>query len=608
MSNINDYIKNYTVGINNIYRNNGFPNINYQDLAVAKNIEPYIDGIHIGLVGAIKTNHSEVLDPTTRNTLIGSGQCEVLNLCVPAINVPDITKKLSNELEYDTNNNLVTPLDKIVSNNLLVLSEKIKNLPTHNIPSYISTDDLTPEFVTLISPVDLTSYSQLNTNSSIPLTTQSSVACRPETQVDIPNIKPEEVKETQEMTDMLSKLGKLLKEDVEPDDDVIPVNINEVTNREIDGSGAFDWLAKATLNQIEYGINRNLWTKAEARELYANALGQVMEHGVQFALNKEQAKWQSLLLRNQIVNANLQSLLVKAELIMMPAKVKLSYAQLQAQLKQLDLLNYQIELEKHKLPQVVAQTDQIKEQTALICQQRKQAIEQLAQAEFDRKIKQEQVTQLQLDNQLKAEQITQSKQQTKQMVAQTEQTVEQSKLINAQMQATLADIRIKDMQILQGEAQLQVQAQQLLKEKEQIALLKAQVASTYASVTAQTEQLKTIKAQYSDTIDGQPIGGILGAQMNVNKAQAMGFERQAFNNFVSQLQAGWTTKKTADMATMSPNAFTALGLDRVLNWYGQKYFNMPNNTFELPDNYTDFLTDDQMDGKESSNVNNSAVG
>lgn len=277
-------------------------------------------------------------------------------------------------------------------------------------------------------------------------------------------------------------------------------------------------------------------------------------------------------------------------------------------MKQLDLINYQIEIEKHKLPQIVAQTDQIKEQTALICQQRKQAIEQLAQAEFDRKLKQEQVIQVQLDNQLKAEQINQSKQQTKQMVAQTEQTVEQTKLINAQVQGTLKDLQLKDSQLLQAEAQLKVQAQQLLREKEQISLVKAQVASTYASISAQTEQLKTIKAQYSDTIDGEPIGGILGAQMRVNKAQAMGFERQGFNNFISQLQSGWTTKKTADMATLSPNSFTALGLDRAMNWYAQKYFGMPDDIFDLPDTYTDFLTDDQMDGNTPSNVNSNSAG
>ena len=215
------------------------------------------------------------------------------------------------------------------------------------------------------------------------------------------------------------------------------------------------------------------------------------------------------------------------------------------------------------------------------CQQKKMAVEQLAQTEFDRKLKQEQVTQAQLQNQVTAESIAQAKQQTK--------------LINTQVQNGLKDIKVKEAQLIQMRAQLKLQAQQLLKDKEQLALIKAQVASQYANITALQEQIKVARAQYSDTINGKPIGGVIGAQIRVNKAQAAGFDKSAMNNFISQLQSGWSAKKTADIATLSPNAFNALGVDRALNWMATKYFEMPNDIFKMPAGYADYLTDDEMD-------------
>lgn len=603
---ISKYKVNGEVPLTNVYTNEGYPNVNFLDLAVARNIKPYDEnGVHIGLAGAVVIKHSEKLDPTTINNSIGSLGCSNQNLCVPVVNVPDITKRLAEDLKYE-DGKLITPLDELTSKEVKDLADKIAELKDYTIPDWITTEDLVPELTSLVQPLNLEEYSKLNTNAQINLTTQDSVPCRPETEATIPELDKTNLNNP-DVQDMLKKLEDLLSIDTEPKEQVVEPDVSMITSREEGGHGAFDWFAKATLNQIEYGINHQLWSKAEAREIYASSLGAMMEHAVQFALTKEQSKWQSLLVRNQMIQANVQALLAKAELIMMPTKVKLAYAQLEAQLKQIDLLNYQIEVEKQKLPQVVAQTDQIREQTSLICQQRKLAVEQLAQSEFDRKLKQEQVTNSQLENQIKAEQITQSKQATKQMVAQTEQTVEQTKLIHAQGLGALKDIKLKDSQLLQAQAQLKLQAQQLLKEKEQIALTKAQTASTYSTITMLAEQVKTLKAQYSDTIDGEELGGILGAQMKVNKAQAIGFERQAFNSLLSQLQSGWITKKTADMATLSPNSFTALGLDRAINWYVQKYFGMPNDIFALPANYTDYISDEQMDGKVPVNTGSNAV-
>lgn len=604
------FVKDTIQGIERAYDTTSFFDDvpDYQAIASALYVTPYDEkGRHIGLHGAQVSIHNEHLDPTDKNFTVGTMECSDYNICVPNINVPSGTRALTEDLSVTTvNGQTVTNDDRKTAEEVKGIASKIAELSDYQLPEWITTEDLIPNPDTLAPQVDLSQYAQLATNALAQLTTQDSVPCRPETEPVIPEGFATSLENSPDLQDILRQLDDLLKENVEPLDEVKPTELSLVTTRDIDGHGAFDWLSKAVLNQVEYGINRQLWTKAEGREIYAQSLQASMQHAVQFALSQEQSKWQALAIKNQMVQANVQSLLAKAQLIMMPTQVKLAYAQLQAQMKQLDVMAYQIEMEKQKIPQMVAQTDQIREQTAVICQQRKMAVEQLAQAEFDRKLKQEQAITAQLDNQIKAEQITQAKQQSKQSVAQTEQIVEQTKVIHTQGLNGLKDLKMKDAQLLQMEAQVKLQAQQLLKEKEQVHLVKAQVASAYANITALAESIKAAKAQYSDTIDGQEIGGVLGAQINVNKAQAVGFERKAFSDLLSQLQSGWTAKKTADIATISPNSFTALGVDRVVNWYAQKYFNMPNDIFDLPEYYSDYLNDAQMDGKEPSGINRDA--
>lgn len=586
----------------------GDANPDYIAIAIADKIKHYDNGVFIAAYEYQKVERDEILDPTQNNS-IGSGTCNFMNLCVPAIHVPSATSGLGNAT--DTSN------AQAAADDINNLADGLSNLNNYSTPAYLSHTDLTHNFTVPDRPDLTTAYNNSRTDSTIPLTTQDSVPCRPETPAVIPDYDPEDLSDNPELNDMLDRLEDLLKEDTSVPEQVSPVDNSKLTERTIDGHGTFDWLSTALMNQVRKAVDTGLINKAEARDVYATGLQQTLQTSASFLLENEKAYWANLLTKNQIEMAKIQALLTKAELIMLPTKVRLAYAELEAKLKQIDLLRYQVEIEKQKIPKIVAEVDQIREQTALICQQKKQAIEELAQAELNRELKQEQIDLAKTQNQhewlkldITREQVVQNQQQTLQLIASTEQTVEQSKLINAQMQGALKDIKIKDAQIIKMKAELKLQAQKLLQERERIALLKAQTASAYANIGTLTEQLKAAKAQYSDTIDGAPIGGVIGAQIKVNKAQAMGFERDSFYKFFSLIQSGWSAKKTSDIATLSPNAFTALGLDRVINWYSTKYFNMPNDTFELPDNYRDYLTDDEMDGVDSTpnTVGSTATG
>lgn len=589
------YVTDTTQGISEGYDDSTFGQEDggdYVSLSVGRYIRPY-DQNDIRIGSGYSIRHDSNLDPINQNNSVGNANAPLLTqkVAVPIINVPAETAALTTEL---LKNDTTTTSDKETADDVKRIADEIKAIPEPKSLAEVGSEyDKNLDPIHLINKAELNQYSGLDTNASVIQTTQDTVACRPEHEPDIADLEESSSKleDSKEMQDMLKRLEDLLSEPTDTYKDVEPVGMCSLTEKRIDGSGAFDQLGSALLNQLHYGLNNGIIDKADIRAVYSAGLQESMQTGLNFALQRDQAYWQNQAIKSQMVNANVQSLLAKAELIMMPTKVKLAYAQLQVQMRQLDLLNYQVKQAKYQIPQIVAQTDQIREQTALICQQKKMAIEQLAQTEFDRKIKQEQVTGLQLENQVKAESIAQSKQQTK--------------LLNAQVQNSLKDIKIKEAQLIQMRAQLKLQAQQLLKDKEQMALIKAQVASQYANITALQEQIKVARAQYSDTINGKPIGGVIGAQIRVNKAQAAGFDKSAMNNFINQLQSGWSAKKTADIATLSPNAFNALGLDRAINWMATKYFEMPNDTFKMPQGYSDYLTDGEMDATEptSTSVN-----
>ena len=249
---------------------------------------------------------------------------------------------------------------------------------------------------------------------------------------------------------------------------------------------------------------------------------------------------------------------------------------------------------------MAAQLDQAREQTKVICTQNKQALEQLAQAELDRKLKRVQVENAAAEVIIKQHQANQAEIATEQQLVALENSKEQVKVTNAQWQFQLKQVTAADAQIKQTQAEIKLKAQQLLRDKEQVALIKAQTASAYANVAASTEAIRAAKAQYSDTIEGEEVGGLLGSQIRVHKMQAEAFDRDSFYKFANMVAGGWQAKKTADIATLSPNAFTAFGVDRVMAHAATNLFNMPADSFELPANYTDYLSDSQMDGNSAT--------
>ena len=558
-------------------------------------------------------NHSEILDPLNKNDSVGSESCEPVNLCVPSVYVPTVTKQLVSESVDSTGK--PTDLDYKVAEDVRNIADRILEIPEADLKTSksflvgnvlfapkVETDELGYTEHKAINTEDLTDKDFASiAHTEQDLVTNASIPCRPDSEFTIPMLDPNSWKD-KDYQDLLRKLKELMDDNVDPEKLKVSVTNSDLTERVIDGHGTFDWIASAIFNQLNYVKNQGLIGNDDIATVYTQSLSQGLQTAVQFTLEKDRIHLANLAQIAQIKTANVQALLAKAELLMLPSKMELAYAQLETQRRQIDLLNYQIEVQKAQIPKEYAQIDQIKAQTDLTCTQRKLALEQLAQAELDRKMKQAQIEtsvmgikSASVDIQIKEHQANQAEIATQLSLVQLEGAKEEVKIKNTQWQQGLKQIKLADAQLKQIAADLKLKAQALLKDREQIALIKAQTATSYAQVTATAEAIKASKAQYSDTIDGEPIGGVLGAQIAVNKMQAEAFDRDSFYKFATTVKDGWTAKKTSDIATLSPNVFTAFGVDRIFARYAQ-YFNMPVNTFELPSNYTDYLSDAEMDG------------
>ena len=111
-------------------------------------------------------------------------------------------------------------------------------------------------------------------------------------------------------------------------------------------------------------------------------------------------------------------------------------------------------------------------------------------------------------------------------------------LLNAAVGFIVQDAQLDiAKQKLQYELQL-LDAQVKLADKD-LALKEKQLALAEA-------QLKAAEAQYKDTVDGQPVGGVLGKQMKVYDAQAKGFKDNALQAATKIMVDTWNIRRQTE--------------------------------------------------------------
>ena len=120
-------------------------------------------------------------------------------------------------------------------------------------------------------------------------------------------------------------------------------------------------------------------------------------------------------------------------------------------------------------------------------------------------------------------------------------------LINAQIELANKQIELAD--------------KELEKADKEIELLDKQIELQELNNELIAQKVKTEKAQISDTVDGVPVTGIIGAQIALYKQQKDGFIRDAEQKALKIISDTWITRKTVDDGTPLPTGFDTAAVD-----------------------------------------------
>lgn len=135
----------------------------------------------------------------------------------------------------------------------------------------------------------------------------------------------------------------------------------------------------------------------------------------------------------------------------------------------------------------------------------------------------------------------------------------QQELLNAQKQNELMAQQV----ILAGK-QVELAEKELLQKDKELEMLDKQIAVANAQVGLTEQKTKTELAQILDTVDGQPVAGVIGAQVALYKQQKDGFLRDAEQKALKILADTWITRKTVDDGTPLPVGLDTASLDAVI--------------------------------------------
>lgn len=111
------------------------------------------------------------------------------------------------------------------------------------------------------------------------------------------------------------------------------------------------------------------------------------------------------------------------------------------------------------------------------------------------------------------------------------------------------------------QAQIDKASKELALLDKQIELIEAQIASQEANNTLIAQKVKTEKAQIQDTVDGEAVVGVTGAQTALYKQQKEGFIRDAEQKALKIISDTWITRKTVDDGTPLPTGFDTGAVD-----------------------------------------------
>lgn len=329
--------------------------------------------------------------------------------------------------------------------------------------------------------------------------------------------------------------------------DVDPVTVDELTSRELFGSGVFDAVMESLHNHLKVEYDEGRITGAEYATAYVKLAEAGLSNAVNFTLQKNQAYWNAVLAQAQAVTAGIQAQIaaitakaqfakIKAEALGVAANYALTTMKLATEdaqhaliCKQKALVEAQIVTEIEQAALVHEQTNTQTEQTALTHEQIATQVETTA---------------------VTHEQIDLTKAQAEFLRAQKETEEERTALTQAQTALTYAQ---KDSEL----AHKTVLDQQALIYKYQ-----AQANDPAATAGTGTNIDFLTKQKNKDHIDSQML--VEDAQKILYQQQVHSYQRSDEQKVASIFANAYSMMKTIDEDLPIPEFFTKIWIDGVL--------------------------------------------
>lgn len=357
-------------------------------------------------------------------------------------------------------------------------------------------------------------------------------------------------------------------------DNVAPIDLAQLTNRTVGGSGVFDALMDAMSAHLKSQYEQDRITGREYADVYTASIQSAMGQAVQFLMGKDNAYWQAVMAQYQARTAEINAIRSRVELentkldyFTKKATAKTAAADFAVKKMQLALMDQdfcQKLLEKMAL-QLDVEAKQYNN-TNMLPLQKEQLEEAINQAKAI-------ISGIGWDNQLKEADVEQM-------------LPKRIEMLDSEMQSAAIDRDMKQFQM-----DFVLPAQRLLTE-EQAEAARAQTVGNRSDGTPVAgvigwdnrtkeftvtqllptqkellqEQVEGARAQTLDTrTDGTTVVvGLIGKQKDLYTQQITSYQRDAEVKAAKMFIDSWVTQKTIDEGLLAPTALQNASVDTVM--------------------------------------------
>lgn len=302
------------------------------------------------------------------------------------------------------------------------------------------------------------------------------------------------------------------------------LDLNDLTTKVVNGTGAFDALMAAIDAHLKREYEASRITGAEYSKAYTEMVQAAMANAVQFLVSKDTAYWQARIAQIQANMANVE---------LETAKARLKAAQYEALTNEATYSLTKIKLANEDLSYATAKYN------------------------LDNTLpKQLLVLQGQLD--LNAKQVIVATNQGNHILAETT-------MVNKQVEKLTSDIGVNTAQVTQLGAQTTLTNKQTDKLTSDILVNDAQIDQITEQLGLIKEQKEAQRAQTLDVrTDGATVSGLIAKQKSLYNQQVISYQRDAEVKAAKLFTDAWITMKTIDEGIVPPTGFANVSLDQVL--------------------------------------------